>query len=691
MKKNTLISLLLVLLLLVLAACSSGTDTGTSGEEQEVQATEAPAEEEEMAEEEAPAEETEAEAGGGIVAEESSSEDTTVTEASEFNQAPMLDDMDLPPVDERLPIKEDIAVVTPVDGVGQYGGTWHNVSWAQDIPNIKMVLYDGPVRWKADYTGYEPGLAKSFEYSDDGTQLTWHFREGVKWSDGEPFTMSDMQFWWEDLATNDDYKVITIPWWGFNSDGSPMTVEFPDDYTMVMTWDTPRWVTTYIVAQGFWEWEPMMKPRHYLEQFHPDYSDSGTYEDLEQASKWYENPDHPVLFAWTVESSTPGERTVLVRNPYYWKVDTEGNQLPYIDRLDIAIIPDAEVRTLEASQGKYEASFRATDSPNDIPFLAEQAEANGYSLHPGAVNGAGGWPCWLINQNFADESVDNWEEVGDVLRDVNFRKGISHAMDRERLIDVAWDGIGYPTQSTISPQAWHFASAEGQAVYEEWRDADVEYDVDLANELLDAAGVVDADGDGFRDLPSGAPFTLVFDLNGWGTPRVVVPATESFSSDLADVGINTLINNVTDTPEDNLRQIEGFFMLRNCHASELDIWTFPDWIFPLRDNRAWPLEGKYRQTGGEEGWEPTGAALALQEIYDQGLATETVEERHQLVYDAIRIHIEEGPFVLGSSGDQPVPVIVGNNFHGIPDTVILGPWAPGSPGNLHPEQFWMDQ
>jgi peptide/nickel transport system substrate-binding protein len=687
MKKHTLISFLLILLL-ALAACTGGAPTDTGGEEQEVQATEAAPAEEEAAEEEAAEEEA---AGGGIEAGESTTEDTAVSEASEFSQAPMLDEMDLPPVEERLPVRDDISVVTPVDGVGQYGGTWHNTSWEQPVGNIKMILYDPPVRWNEDYTGYKPGLAKSFEYNEDGTQLTWSFREGVKWSDGEPFTMDDMRFWWEDIATNDDYKVVQTPWWGFNSDGSPMTVEFPDDYTMVMTWDTPRWITTYIVAQGFWEWEPLMKPRHYLEQFHPTYNADATYEDLEAADKWYETPGYPCLMAWCVESSSVGERIVFVRNPYYWKVDTEGNQLPYIDRIDVAIIQDEEIRTLEASQGKYEASFRASTNPNDIPFLAEQAEANGYHLHQGAVNGAGGWPCWLINQNFADESVENFEEISEVLRDKNFRQGISHAMNRERLIDVTWDGIGEPVQGTISPQAWHFASAEGQAVFEEWKNAYIEYDVDLANELLDAAGLLDADGDGVRDLPSGEPFQFIVDLNDWPGQRVATSATESFVGDLEAVGFNVLINNVMGTPDDNLRQIEGLYMMRACHASELDIWTYPDWIFPLRDNRAWPLEGKWRQTGGAEGWEPTGPALALQEIYDAGLAEPTIEGRHQLVYDAIRIHIDEGPFVLGASGDQAMPVVVSDTFHGIPELVILGPWAPGSPGNLHPEQFWMEQ
>jgi peptide/nickel transport system substrate-binding protein len=689
MKRFSLIALLTALAL-ILAACSGVAPPAEAPVQEEEPAEEAPVAEEE--------EEPDVAVDKSIEAGESTTAEEKVEVTSEYKEAPMLADMvaagDLPPVDERLPV--DVQVVTPVDSVGQYGGTWFDVTWAADIPNIKMILYDPPVRWKPDYTGYEPGLAKSFEWSEDGSQVTYQFREGTKWSDGEPFTTNDLRFWWEDLATNEDYKVIQVPWWGFNSDGSPMEVTFPDEYTMVMKWDKPQWITPYILAQGFWEWEPMMKPRHYLEQFHPNYNASSDYAQLELKDKWYENPDYPVLFAWKTESYTPAERAVYVRNPYYWKVDTEGNQLPYIDRLEVAIIEDEQVRLLEAAAGKYNAAFRATTDPNDIPVLAEQAEANNYELRLGWVNGAGGWPCWLINQNYPGTLENPSEadlELGAVLRDKNFRKGISHAMNRERLIDVAWGGIGTPQQSTISPQAWHFASPEGRAVFEQWQQADAAYDVDLANEMLDAAGILDADGDGMRDLPSGAPLELILDLTDWGGVRMSTNATESFAADLNAVGIKTAINSVIGTPESQLRQDEGLYMLRNCHASEVDIWTFPDWLFPLRNNRAWPMEGLWRQTGGKEGWEPEAdsAAAKLQAIYDQGLAEPDVNKRHELVWEAIQIHIEEGPFTLGAAGDQPMPVVIANNFCNVPETGVLGPWAPGSPGNKHPEQFWINQ
>lgn len=623
---------------------------------------------------------------------------------SKYKEAPMLAELvkagKLPPVDERLP--KDPPVVVPVESVGQYGGTWHGVSWDNSIPNFKMKLYDPPVRWKPDYTGYEPGLAVSYEWSDDGKTITFRFREGVKWSDGEPFTMKDLKFWWEDLALNEEYRVIQVPWWARNSDGTPVTMEFPDDYTWVIKFDKAQWIMPYVLAQGFWEWEPLMKPMHYLQQFHPKYNSAGAYEELDKKDRWWENPDYPTLFAWHVVAYKVGELTTLERNPYYWKVDTEGNQLPYIDRLEVEIIVDPEVRTLQISQGKYEASFRGTDDPRNIPFLLEQAEAGGYHIQEGWMNGAGAWPGWLINQDYHEEQdydpakeTPKAKEIRELLRNKLFRKGLSVALNRQRLIDVVWDGIGTPQQGTISPQAWHFQSEKGKKVFEEWAAADAEYDPELAKQRFDEIGFKDVDGDGFRELPSGEKFELILDLSDWGGKLVATESTEVFAKDLEAVGIKTIINNVIGQPDANLRGNYGLYMLRNMHMSEIDLWTYPDWVFPLRGggegSRAFPMQGLYYQTGGKEGWEPApdSPAAKLQALYKQGLEEPDIEKRHEIVYEAIRIHIEEGPFALGASGDQPMPVVLKNNFHNVPTYGVLGPWAPGSPGNTHPEQYWI--
>lgn len=152
-----------------------------------------------------------------------------------------------------------------------------------------------------------------------------------------------------------------------------MEVSFPDDYTMVMQWNEPHYIASFVVAQGFWEWLPMERPKHFLTQFDPNYDSTKTYDDLHNAvygGDWLMNVANYLLHAWCPTEVVPGEYTVLTRNPYYWKVDTEGNQLPYIDQIHTVLITDAQARLLEVSQGKFEATFRGTDDPTNIPFLS---------------------------------------------------------------------------------------------------------------------------------------------------------------------------------------------------------------------------------------------------------------------------------------------------------------------------------
>jgi peptide/nickel transport system substrate-binding protein len=268
-------------------------------------------------------------------------------------------------------------------------------------------------------------------------------------------------------------------------------------------------------------------------------------------------------------------------------------------------------------------------------------------------------------------------------------------LNRQRILDVVWDGIGYITQATISPQAWHFASPEGQAVYEEWKNADVEFDPALAEEYFEAANFVDQTGDGYRDLPSGEPFALVLDLNTWGGEQIRIESDEIARESWEDVGIRVIVNNVQNQPDDGLRGNYGLAMVRGAHISEVDIWTYPDWIFPIRGggegSRAFPMQGLWYSTGGEEGIqpEPGSPGARLQALYNQGIGEPDEDKRHEIVWEAIQINIDEGPFNLGATGDQPMPVVVANNFHNVPEYGVLGPWAPGSPGNTNPEQYWI--
>ncbi|MBI4927457.1 MAG: twin-arginine translocation signal domain-containing protein, partial [Anaerolineae bacterium] len=644
---------------------------------------------------EAPAEPTAT--APSIVVDESTPTPVPTVEAAKYKQAPMLDGMDLPPVEER--ISANPLVTAPVESIGKYGGTLRTASWWPGTGNVLLYISEPPIKWKADLTGYEPALAEAYEWSDDGLTFTMTLRKGVKWSDGEPYTSEDWKFCWEDILKNEEYKVRSVPGYTRKIDGSPIDMEFPDEYTVVWKSDKPLWIAPYYLAQGFWEFgDTWMKPAHYMKKFHPTYDSTKKYEDLEKIDKWHENPDFPTVFAWHCsERAEDGTRNKWSRNPYYWRVDTEGNQLPYIDEIDIEIVSDAQVRLLSASQGKYDTSFRAAGDPNDIPFLEEQAASGGYKLLKGWMNGAGAWPGYMVNQyyveggkNYEDDTPEHAKEIRDLLRDKRFRKAVSTGFDRQRIIDVAWNGIGDPKAATISPQAWHFASAEGQEVYKNWAAADASFEIEAANAALDEIGMVKG-ADGFRTLPSGKPFIMTVDVSDWGgSLKVQTDAAAEFKVEIeTNLGIQVEVKNLQGQPELDTRTNEGQYMLRGAHISEVDIWTYPDWIFPIVNRYMFPLEGRYYAKGKETCVapadkpydcgvkpEPGSPAEKIQALYEKGLATKTVEDRHKVVWEAVQVIIDEGPFVIGVSGDQQMPVIVKEYMRNILDFGVVGPWAP---------------
>ncbi len=640
---------------------------------------------------------------------------------SAYHEAPALADLvaagSLPAVDERLP---DSPVVTEVvESVGKYGGTLHSASWWPEVGNVQLYFaVEAPIKWKADLTGYEPALVESYEWSDDGKTFTMHMRPGLKWSDGEPYTSADWQYWWEDFAKNTDQKIWTIPAYLRNNDGSPIDMEFPDEYTVVWkSSDRPLWIDPYFMAQGFWEFaKNFMKPAHYLKEYHPNYTTSGkTWEDYTNQDKWWQTPGYPCLFAWCLtDLSSDGQNYTFTRNPYYWRVDAEGNQLPYIDAINVEIVADEQTRILNCSQGKYDTAFRICGGPNEIPFLSENAASGGYHFLDNYMNGAGAWPGYMVNQdyveggkNYEDDTPERATEIRNLLRDKRFRTALSTGFDRQRVIDVAWGGIAEAKGMTLSPQSWHFAGTEGQAVYKKWSEAGVGFDAAAANALLDEIGMTKG-ADGFRTLPSGADFALTLDISDWGgSLKVQVDAADEMKKQWeANLGLKVQINNLQGQPDLDTRTNEGYYMLRGAHISEIDILTYPDWLFPIVNRYMFPLEGRWFAKGGEKctdqpaegnaypcGLKPEDGSPAkqLQDLYNKARDTGTEADRHKVVWEAIDVVINEGPFVIAVGGDQPMPIIVKDYMRNILNFGVVGPWAPATPGNQIASQWWMDQ
>lgn len=694
----------LVVLVLLLAACGGGGSNPAPAAEQGGAQEQAAAPTEAPKEEAKPAEQAAAPAAA----------------PGAYAEAPMLAEMvsggTLPAVDERLP--ETPVVTTPVEGVGQYGGTLRTASWWPEVGNVQLYFaVEAPIKWKADLTGYEPALVEAYEWSEDGKTFTMHMRKGLKWSDGEPYTSADWKFYWEDLANAPEQKLYSVPAYLRNDDGTPITMEYPDDYTVIWkATDRPLYIDPYFMAQGFWEFaKAMMKPAHYLKAFHPTYTTGKTWEDMEKADKWWQTPGYPCLFAWCLtELSDDGQNYTFGRNPYYWRVDTAGNQLPYIDNIAVEIVADEQTRILNCSQGKYDTAFRICGSPNEIPFLNDNAEKGGYHLLENYMNGAGTWPGYMVNQyyveggkNYDDDTPEHAAEIREILRDKRFRQALSTGFDRQRVIDVAWGGIGEAKNATISPQAWHFASEEGKAAFQKWADAHITVDMDAANKMLDDLGMKKG-ADGMRTLPSGKPFELVMDVTDWGgsLKLQVDAATEMQGQWGKNLGINVRINNINGQPDVDTRTNEGLYMIRAVHSAEIDILTYPDWMFPVVNRYFMPLEGRWYAKGGanckEEASEgsqypcgvepaPGSPAQLLQDLYAKARSTASIEDRHKVVWEAIDVLVNEGPFVIGVGGDQIAPVVIKNTMHNILDFGVVGPWAPSTPGNQVVSQWWMDQ
>ena len=618
-----------------------------------------------------------------------------------YNEAPMLQEKvtagELPLVDERLP--EELQVIEVVENIGQYGGIWHEVTSSSSARDIMLTLYDPPVRWKPDYTGYEPGLLIHMpEWNDDGKTITLTFRQGLRWSDGEPFAADvDLKFWWEDMALNEDYDAVQVPWWARNSDGSPATMEFPDAVTWILKFDSPQYLAPYALSQ-YWEWANVMKPAHFLKPHHPAYTDGAAYYKLVSYDHWNLTPGYPCLMAWCLKEYQTEKSWLFERNPYYWKVDAAGNQLPYIDAISVTFVGNYGERLQQITQGRYDCTFRGASKPSNRSSLLEQATAGNYRLVPGWMDGAGAWPGWIVNQDYHEaveyDSATETEQakaIRALLREQDFRKGLSHALNRQNILETVWDGSGEAKQFTLSPQSPHFAGPEGQEVYQAWAQADVAYDPDQTSALFDTIGFIDQDGDGWRDLPGGQPFELVIDVSGLGDDGT---ATEIFAQDLEAVGVKTSVYDLIGNSMATTRAYNGLFMLREAHASELDIWAYPDWLFPVRQSsHGFPMQGLWYATDGAEGWEPeaNSPAARLQAFFNTGSLEPDFDKRNAIVWDAVRVHIEEGPFIIGATGDQPMSVACKNYFKNVPEYGVLGPWAPSSPGNMHPEQFWMDQ
>lgn len=593
----------------------------------------------------------------------------------------------LPPLEERLP--KDPVVLTPFDKIGQFSdGQMVQLNVGPDMGAYEFqFLYEAPYRWSPDASTVDTNLAIGHEYAADGLSMTLTFREGVRWSDGEPFTSADIDFWWNDLVMTEEAG-YTQPYWTITAE-KPMQLEVVDDFTVKVSFNAPHWLFHKLMASTS-DYMRMYAPKHYLQQFHPKYNTALTdFSELPKVfpptGNMYTNPDLPVLTPWRTVEYTPGQKLVAERNPFYWKVDADGKQLPYIDRTVINQVEDPRVVPLKIVGG--EVDFLARSIPLDSFTTLKTSEAQGnYRVIQWKV-GAGADPA----------IVPNWDNPDTVMRTLirnrDFRMALSHAIDRKTINDVVYFGLGTASQAVTSPYSpWGRTTDEGKKLMEDWRNLAIEYDIDQANALLDTVGLTERDSDGFRLRPDGKRLSWVI-ITGSSPDSRAVDVLEFVVEGWKQIGIEAVINSM-DWAAFWPKFSTGEYDIAGWDAwTGYDIPAIPDTLFPI-GSAYWgtPLTARWFNTQGKEGIQPDAGDPMDRMIgmYNGMLAATTEEEQNKWVLEAVNVHVSEGPFFLGAVNDIPNLVVSRPNLRNIPDFAFTGSWAQGAPGCTNPPLYFYE-
>jgi peptide/nickel transport system substrate-binding protein len=438
--------------------------------------------------------------------------------AAEYQEAPSLKDKvasgALPPLKDRLPANP--LVVKPVDKVGNYSGDWNMalVGGGSLSMLFRYQTYEPLLRYTPDWSGVTPNVAEAFESNADSTVYTIRLRKGLKWSDGQPYTTADVKFWYDTVLT--DRRVAVSGQGHWKTGGKVAKLEVVDDQTFKVIFDTPNGLFPLLVAWANND-QTTRCPKHYLGQFHIDYNPKAdelaksrgfeTWIAAFQSASGFQNDNtfyqnsskKPTLNAWmfTIAPGENTERAIAVRNPYYWKVDTAGNQLPYFERIVYQMVADPQVLLLKTMQGEIDFMDQYIATPNNKVVLYDARQKGNYDFYT-LTSTEANVMNFIFNFNHNDETKRK------LFRNKDFRIALSHALDRQMLIDAVLVGQGAPAQASIK---------EGDPLYnEQLAKQYTEHDVAKANAILDKI-IPKRDGQNYRLDEKGRRVTVIFEID----------------------------------------------------------------------------------------------------------------------------------------------------------------------------------
>lgn len=595
---------------------------------------------------------------------------------------------ELPPVAERVPgepLVVDLAARNRAPGVS--GGTFRMfVTRAKDVRYMAAYGYARLIGYDADYQ-LVPDLLRDLTVSEDGKSVTLHLRRGHKWSDGQPFTTEDFRYWWEDVALNPDLSPGGPPV-EMLADGAMPTVEVIDEVTIRYTWPAPNPLFLPALARA----RPVYiyRPAHYMKQFHAKYADAEELAEkvaAAKAKKWarlhnrrdnlykFDNPELPVLQPWFNTSAKNGQRYVLQRNPFYHRIDANGRQLPYVDRVEMEIAAGGLIPA-KVTLGESTLQVRSLGF-SDAPVLKKGEGAGGYSVNlwrSGSASEVALYP----NLTYGDPV---WR---DLFRETRFRRALSLAVSRKAINKVLYFGLAEERAVAALEESPFFDAGNAVA----W----ARFDLDEANRLLDELGLDRRNSAGVRLLADGRPMEIIIETAG--ERREVADTLELITATWARAGIRLLVRSLDRDILRN-RAYSGQSMMVAWYGWNNGIPTAdaaPSELVPVdQANYSWPRWGQYHQTKGSAG-EPVDLPEAerLLGLYEQWTRAESVERKAEIWRELLDIHADQ-VFVIGTVSRAPVPVAVTEKLRNVPTEGIYA-WDPGAQLGVHrmDEFFFVD-
>nr|WP_192756199.1 ABC transporter substrate-binding protein [Actinopolymorpha pittospori] len=636
-----------------------------------------------------------------------------------LHEAPMLARRvkagDLPPLAKRLP---DHRYVVPHrwQRGGRYGGVCRLVAGGTNDASIGQYMYGHSiVRWLNDGMHVGPGLAESWESNADLSEWTFHFRTSLRWSDGTPWSTADILYWWEDTVLDASHPEVP-PDEAVSGKGGVARLSAPDAHTLVISFDAPTPLTPDRLADTVHrsvgaDW---MLPRHYLKQFHPKYNRAVTAKDWyathDSKADFLVNPDCPVMTGWKLAIYKEGRNVVWERNPYYWCVDRAGNQLPLMDKMVWNAVTDEEVRKLQFTEGKvdFAEGQHSAIGLGDVQGLKEASSRTGLRVWFWG-SGSGSGSLFFFNYDYPDAAMR------ELIRTPAFRQALSHAYNRKDVLKSLYFNSGELTTGTLSPKAPCLqAGRQGQEVYRTWRDSYLAYDPKKATSMLDDLGVVDADGDGFREKPDGSKLVVRLDYPA-DAVKEHVRKNEFLRRDWQAIGVRTEMNPVPPTAWSDMWSRGELMSNTAWEIGGGGIMSWPSWVIPTIPDTWAPLHGQgYIIRSGDpkklveerdlDPWKrhppwvlpDEGSPIdRLWRLYGQARTETDPTKLNELLWQMCRIHIEEGPFFLGVVADYPQVILVHEDLQNVPQrsNLYLGgqinTWDIPVPAIYDPEAwFW---